>query len=287
MYQMLLGLQECHRYRILHRFFFRPSFNFQRPQASEPPHQSRRGVKTGRFRSGSCLWNPCEEVGLRSKFYVDTPAKSWLSGTVRLIFCSETATTTPAWTCGAAAASSLVGCALHRWRIELYNSTPLFPGQNESDEREVIFKKLGSPNLANMPKLNTYPEWNASMQNVYKPRPLSELVPRMDNNALDLLSVGWGCGDVIDGSVFWRMIRSEESIASRHWTILISIMWRVCDDDECRIELGVFVWERRRIRRFLWWMQMSGSFSLLHFSMTMFKRLAINGCELATITDRK
>ena len=194
MYQMLLGLQECHRYRILHRFFFRLSFNFQRPQASEPPHQSRRGVKTGRFRSGSCLWNPCEEVGLRSKFYVDTPAKSWLSGTGRPIFCSETATTTPAWTCGAVAASSLVGCALHRWRIELYNSTPLFPGQNESDEREVIFKKLGSPNLANMPKLNTYPEWNASMQNVYKPRPLSELVPRMDSNALDLLSVGWWCG---------------------------------------------------------------------------------------------
>lgn len=37
------------------------------------------------------------------------------------------------------------------------------------------------------------------------------------------------------------MIRSEESIASRHWTILISIMWRVCGDDECRIELDVFV----------------------------------------------
>lgn len=64
----------------------------------------------------------------------------------------------------------------------------------------MIFKKLGSPNLANMPKLNTYPEWNASMQNVYKPRPLSELVPRMDSNALDLLSVEMGRG--VDDSVF-------------------------------------------------------------------------------------
>ena len=247
MYQMLLGLQECHRYRILHRFLFAFPFDFQRSQTSEPPYQSWRWVKTGRFRFGSCLWNSCEKVRLRSKFYVDTPAKSWLSGTVPPIFCSETATTTPAWTCGAAGASSLVGCALCRWRIELYNSTPLFPGQNESDEREVIFKKLGSPNLANMPKLNTYPEWNASMQNVYKPRPLSELVPRMDSNALDLLSVEMGRG--VDDSVFWRMIRSEESIASKHWTILISIMWRVYDEDECRIELGVFVWERRIGRR--------------------------------------
>lgn len=75
--------------------------------------------------------------------------------------------------------------------LELYNNTPLFPGQNDADEREVIFKKLGSPNtnpLTSMPKLASYPEWNANGP-VYPGRPLSELVPRMDNQALDLLSV--------------------------------------------------------------------------------------------------
>ena len=72
--------------------------------------------------------------------------------------------------------------------VELYNNTPLFPGQNEADERDIIFKKLGSPNLVNMPKLASYPEWNANIS-IYPGRPLKELVPRMDTNALDLLSV--------------------------------------------------------------------------------------------------
>ena len=78
------------------------------------------------------------------------------------------------------------------FNLELYNNTPLFPGQNDADEREVIFKKMGSPNtnpLTSMPKLASYPEWNANSP-MYPGRPLNELVPRMDNQALDLLSVG-------------------------------------------------------------------------------------------------
>lgn len=39
-----------------------------------------------------------------------------------------------------------------------------------------------------MPKLTTYPEWNANIPN-YPGHPLKELVPRMDNDALDLLGV--------------------------------------------------------------------------------------------------
>lgn len=78
--------------------------------------------------------------------------------------------------------------------IELYNNTPLFPGQNEADEREVIFKKLGTPTLATMPRLNTYPEWNGNTP-MYPPKPFNQLVPRMDPLALDLLSV-WIAGVV-------------------------------------------------------------------------------------------
>ena len=61
--------------------------------------------------------------------------------------------------------------------------------QNEADEREVIFKKLGTPTLATMPRLNTYPEWNGNTP-MYPPKPFNQLVPRMDPLALDLLSVG-------------------------------------------------------------------------------------------------
>lgn len=91
--------------------------------------------------------------------------------------------------CGVVVVFLLVRRRLIEWSwIELYNSTPLFPGQNEADERDIIFRKLGSPNLSNMPKLTTYPEWNANIPN-YPGHPLKELVPRMDNDALDLLGV--------------------------------------------------------------------------------------------------
>lgn len=40
-----------------------------------------------------------------------------------------------------------------------------------------------------MPKLTTYPEWNVNTPN-YPGYPLKELVPRMDDDALDLLGVG-------------------------------------------------------------------------------------------------
>lgn len=70
----------------------------------------------------------------------------------------------------------------------MYNGTPLFPGQNEADERDIIFKKLGTPNPSTMPKLATYPEWNVNYPQ-YPPCNLHDLVPRMDTTALDLLGV--------------------------------------------------------------------------------------------------
>lgn len=89
------------------------------------------------------------------------------------------------WSCGCIFA----GCpSNYSLAVELYNSTPLFPGQNEADERDVIFKKLGTPTLATMPRLSTYPEWNGNTP-MYPPKPFNQLVPRMDPLALDLLSV--------------------------------------------------------------------------------------------------
>ena len=158
MYQMLLGLQECHRYRILHRDLKPQNLLINRDGE----------LKLGDF-------GLARASGIPVKKYTSEVVTLWYRSPDILLGNRDYNTSVDMWSCGCIFA-------------ELYNSTPLFPGQNESDEREVIFKKLGSPNLSNMPKLNTYPEWNASMQNKYRPRPLSELVPRMDSNALDLLS---------------------------------------------------------------------------------------------------
>lgn len=92
------------------------------------------------------------------------------------------------WSCGCIFA----GVPFIRYLcLEMFNGSPLFPGQDEEDERDVIFKKLGTPTLATMPKLNTYPEWNCNTP-MYPAKPFNTLVPRMDPLALDLLSVGGG-----------------------------------------------------------------------------------------------
>ena len=72
--------------------------------------------------------------------------------------------------------------------VREHKSATLDAKEIPADERDIIFRKLGSPNLSNMPKLTTYPEWNANIPN-YPGHPLKELVPRMDNDALDLLGV--------------------------------------------------------------------------------------------------
>ena len=76
----------------------------------------------------------------------------------------------------------------------MFNGTPLCPGQNEEDELDQIFKKLGTPTVEEMPQLHSYPKWNPN-QEVYPAGSLHDLVPRMDPIALDLLSVGFGIVD--------------------------------------------------------------------------------------------
>ena len=126
----------------------------------------------------------------------DIPIKSYTSEVVTLWYRSPDIllgnhcynTSVDMWSCGCIFAGIPSLCYLC---LEMFNGSPLFPGQDEEDERDVIFKKLGTPTLETMPKLNTYPKWNPE-QVVYPPIALKELVPRMDNKALDLLSVGGG-----------------------------------------------------------------------------------------------
>ena len=76
----------------------------------------------------------------------------------------------------------------------MFNGTPLFPGQNEEDELDQIFKKLGTPTVEEMPQLRSYAKWNPKVV-VYPGGALRDLVPWMDPIALDLLSVVFGIDD--------------------------------------------------------------------------------------------
>ncbi|KAK8793055.1 hypothetical protein WA538_002566 [Blastocystis sp. DL] len=157
MYQLLMGLHECHRFRILHRDLKPQNLLINRDGE----------LKLGDF-------GLARASGIPVKKYTSEVVTLWYRSPDILLGNRDYNTSVDMWSCGCIFA-------------ELYNSTPLFPGQNEADERDVIFKKLGTPTLATMPKLNSYPEWNANYP-MYPGRPLNELVPRMDGNALDLLS---------------------------------------------------------------------------------------------------
>ena len=81
-----------------------------------------------------------------------------------------------------------VGCIF----AEMVNMRPLFPGQKEGDELKRIFKAVGTPNNQNWPGVEDLPQWKnwkGTEFDDYEGQPLSDLVPRLGKDGLDLLEV--------------------------------------------------------------------------------------------------
>lgn len=75
-----------------------------------------------------------------------------------------------------------VGCIF----AEMCNRKPLFPGDSEIDEIFRIFRILGTPNEEIWPDVNYLPDFKSSFPQ-WKKKPLSEAVPSLDANGIDLL----------------------------------------------------------------------------------------------------
>lgn len=69
----------------------------------------------------------------------------------------------------------------------MYNGCPLFPGQNDKNQLDTIFQKLGTPTIEQWPQSRQL-DWNPNTPN-YPPQKLEDIVPRMSPEAIDLLSV--------------------------------------------------------------------------------------------------
>mmetsp|Transcript_3781 Transcript_3781/g.7005 ORF Transcript_3781/g.7005 Transcript_3781/m.7005 type:complete len:179 (+) Transcript_3781:409-945(+) len=76
-----------------------------------------------------------------------------------------------------------VGCIF----AEMANGKPLFPGQADNDQLWRIFQILGSPSPKTWPGIVDLPEYKSNLGN-FKPKPWSEVCPRLDKLGLDLLS---------------------------------------------------------------------------------------------------
>jgi serine/threonine protein kinase len=78
-----------------------------------------------------------------------------------------------------------IGCIF----AEMLNGRPLFPGANEADQLDQIFKALGTPDEATFPGAADLPDWApASYKRHPPPDSLARLVPGLAPDGVDLLT---------------------------------------------------------------------------------------------------
>jgi len=78
-----------------------------------------------------------------------------------------------------------IGCIL----AEMYNGRPLFPGANDTDQLDHIFRALGTPNEIIFPNIVNLPDYKPNTYRSYpKPDNLNHLVPGLSAQGIDLLT---------------------------------------------------------------------------------------------------
>lgn len=71
----------------------------------------------------------------------------------------------------------------------MVNGSPLFPGRSETDQLCRILKVLGTPTLKQWPALAEMPDFKGEVTPPIAAVPLKHIVPRLDINGVNLLSV--------------------------------------------------------------------------------------------------
>lgn len=78
-----------------------------------------------------------------------------------------------------------IGCIF----AEMHNGHPLFPGSNDADQLDLIFRALGTPDSTTYPEIVSLPEYKpTTWRQVRPPESLADLVPGLSADGVDLLS---------------------------------------------------------------------------------------------------
>lgn len=157
LFQLLRGLNYCHKRKILHRDL-KPQ-NLLINQKGE--------LKLADFGLARAKSVP-------TKTYSNEVVTLWYRPPDVLLGSTEYDASIDMWG---------VGCIFY----EMVSGRPMFPGSTAENELILIFKMLGTPNETSWPGISNNHDFVAGRFPIYRPEQLHNYIPRIENDGLDLL----------------------------------------------------------------------------------------------------
>ncbi|MCJ1287758.1 negative regulator of the PHO system [Xylographa opegraphella] len=157
MYQLLQGIAFCHDNRVLHRDLKPQNLlinNKGQLKLADFGLARAFGIPVNTFSNEVVtLWYRAPDVLLGSRTY-NTSIDIWSAGCIM---------------------------------AEMYTGRPLFPGSNNEDELQKIFRLMGTPSERSWPGISQFPEYKSTFH-IYATQDLRLILPQIDQQGLDLLS---------------------------------------------------------------------------------------------------
>jgi len=157
MYQLLRGMDFCHRRGIMHR---------------DMKPQNLLVSKDGVLKIADFGLSRAFMIPVRA--YTHEVVTLWYRAPEILLGQKAYAPAVDMWSIGAIFA-------------EMVNRHPLWPADCEFDELSRIFRTLGTPTETSWPGVSKLPDWNDSFGK-WPRKPLHKVCPRLDANGLDLFA---------------------------------------------------------------------------------------------------
>ncbi|EGF84005.1 hypothetical protein BATDEDRAFT_36412 [Batrachochytrium dendrobatidis JAM81] len=156
LYQLVNGLLFCHAHRILHR-------DLKPQNLLIDQHGMLKLADFGLARA----------FGIPLRTYTHEVVTLWYRSPEILLGSKHYSTAVDIWS---------VGCIF----AEMVIKHPLFPGDSEIDEIFRIFRALGTPTETTWPGFSSLPDYKPNFP-TWSPQSMTELVPNLDMDGLDLL----------------------------------------------------------------------------------------------------
>lgn len=156
MYQLLQGIDFCHKNRVLHRDL-------------KPQNLLINGK--GQLKLGD--FGLARAFGIPVNTFSNEVVTLWYRAPDVLLGSRTYNTSIDIWS---------AGCIM----AEMFSGRPLFPGTTNEDQLIRIFRIMGTPSERTWPGLSQFPEYKTNWQ-IYSTQPLSNICQQIDPTGIDLL----------------------------------------------------------------------------------------------------